>query len=338
MPLFQLMVHISAMRWLLPRIVRRAVSGLMTVVLTLVVLTACDRTTPAAGRKDTVLPVVPPPETTVVVPAEVSTWDSTAGPAMFVVGTAPTEAWVIAPRYTDSTAFDTPARFDLTPLRSLQLDLFASGKRVGVARIGGTSGSVRTDSCRTWPTAHLNVATADTAATRDWNVAFEAGHAQELPVDSIAGLLSTDSARVAADIARLASALPGDTAAMFRGLPFVVNKAWLARTPDGQQLFAAIVVRNVNQEANPRQERILLIAERDSTTPANRYRTKYSERVVGLEETIEATDLVALVLLGAEQRPTLIVARDTGNGSSFALIERIAGQWQRRWASTYAGC
>ena len=153
------------MRWLLPRIIRCAVSGPMTVVLTLVVLTACDRTTPAAGRKDTVLPVVPPPETTVVVPAEVSTWDSTPGPAMFVVGTAPTEAWVIAPRYTDSTAFDTPARFDLTPLRSLQLDLFASGKRVGVARIGGTSGSVRTDSCRTWPTAHLNVATADTAAT-----------------------------------------------------------------------------------------------------------------------------------------------------------------------------
>ena len=165
MPLFQLTVHISGMRWLLSRIVRHAVTGPMTVVLTTLVLTlvllaACDRTTPAAGRKDTVVPIVPPPETTVVAPPEASTWDSTAGPAMFVVGAEPTEAWVIAPRYTDSTAFDAPARFDLAPLRSLQLDLFASGKRVGVARVGGTSGSVRTDSCRTWPTARLDV-TAD---------------------------------------------------------------------------------------------------------------------------------------------------------------------------------
>ena len=338
MQLFQLVVHISGMRWLQPRIVQHAVSGPMTVVLTLVLLTACDRSTPAAGRKDTVVPVVPPPETTVVIPAEASTWDSTAGLAMFIVGAAPTEAWIIAPRYTDTTSLDSPARFDLAPLRSLQLDLFASGKRVGGARIGGTSGSVRTDSCRTWPTAHLDVTATDTTAARDWTVAFEAGHAQEMTVDSIASLASADSARLAADIARLASALPGDTAAMFRGLPFVVNRAWRARTPNGQQLIVAIVVRNVNQEANPRQERILLLAERDSAATTTRYATKYSERAVGLEETLEATDLVALVLLGTERRPTLVVARDTGNGSSFALIERIAGEWQRRWASTYAGC
>jgi len=108
--------------------------------------------------------------------------------------------------------------------------------------------------------------------------------------------------------------------------------------PNGRLLVAAIVVRNVNQEANPRQERILLIAERDSTTNAGRYTTKYSERAVGLEETLEATDPLAVVLLGSERRPTLVVARDAGHGASYALIERIAGEWQRRWSSTYAGC
>jgi hypothetical protein len=45
-----------------------------------------------------------------------------------------------------------------------------------------------------------------------------------------------------------------------------------------------------------------------------------------------------MLLLGAERRPTLVVARDTGNGFSYALIERINGQWQRRWSSVYAGC
>jgi hypothetical protein len=244
---------------------------------------------------------------------------------------------VIVPRYTDTTALDS-AKFDLTMLRAMQLDLFASGKRVGQARVSSTTASTRSDSCRTWPMARLAVTPTDTGATREWNIAFESGHAAELTLDSIASLTGADSAKLAADVARLASALPGDTSAAFRGLPFVVNRAWRAGAPNGQQWLTAIVVRNVNQEANPRQERILLIAERDSAAASGRYTPLYSERAVGLEETLEATDLVAMLLLGAERRPTLVVARDAGSGFSYALIERINGQWHRRWASVYAGC
>ena len=174
---------------------------------------------------------------------------------------------------------------------------------------------------------------------RAWTVAFEAGHAVELALDSIEGLSTADSARLAADIARIASALPGDTSAVFRGLPFVVNKAWRARIPTGQTVLTAVVVRNVNQEANPRQERILLIAEGDSgNASANRFTPRYTERKVGLEETLETTDPIAMLLLGSDRHPTVIVTHDAGNGLSYALIERIGGQWQRRWASTYAGC
>jgi hypothetical protein len=159
-----------------------------------------------------------------------------------------------------------------------------------------------------------------------------------VPLDSIEGLTSADSARLAADIARIASALPGDTAATFRGLPFVVNKAWRTRLPGGPDILIAVIVRNVNQEANPRQERILLIAERDSATPTARFTAQYSERTSGLEETIETTDPIAVVLLGADRRPAVVVSRDTGNGVSYAFIERMANRWQRRWASAYAGC
>jgi hypothetical protein len=328
------------MRWLLLRLMRYVLSEPIAIAIVLALVAACERTTPAPGRKDTAVTVVPPPETTIVAAPEVSTWDSTAGPALFVAGSTPAEALVIAPRYTDTTATTAldSARVDLAPLRGIRLDLFNGGKRVGIARIASTTGSARTDSCRTWPAARLDVAADDSAATSEWNVAFEAGHAAEMTLDSIAGLPSADSATFAADIARIASALPGDTSAAFRGLPFVVNKAWRARMPNGRLLLAAIVVRNVNQEANPRQERILLVAERDSAAPRGRYATQYSERVTGLEETLETTDLVAMLLLGTDRRPTLIIARDTGSGSSYALIERIAGQWQRRWASAYAGC
>src|SRR5262245_4101011 len=229
------------------------------VPLFLVVGIACERSTPVAGRKDTVVPSVPLPESSVVVKPDASPWDSSAGPALFVAGPTPAEAFLIAPQYTHTAALDS-IRPDSALIRSLQIDLFGSGKKIGTARIRSMVASTRTDSCRTWPIVRLEFASADTGSAQPWNVAFESGHAFGPVIDSIEGLPTADSAKLAADIARIASALPGDTSAVFRGLPFVVNKAWRARLTNGQTLLAAVVVRNVNQEANPRQERILLIA------------------------------------------------------------------------------
>ena len=297
-------------------------------LLAAVLAVACERTPPASARKDTAVPVVLPPETAAVVVPETSTWDSTAGPALFVLGPMTQDAFIIAPRFIDTTAIDS-ARIDLNSLRSAQIDLFAAGTRIGQARITGFTASTRTDSCRTWPTARLDRAVSD-STSHEWAVGFETAHAIEWPLDSIAGLAAADSLRLAVDVARIASALPGDTAAAFRGLPFVVTKAWRTRGPGGPSLVIAVVVRNVNQEANPRQERILLVAERDTSGAAARYTPRYVERVTGIEETVETTDVLAAVLLGPDRRPALIVARDAGGGSSFGLIERYGGVWQRR--------
>jgi hypothetical protein len=330
------------MGWLSPRNTPRFSGNptggtpLPIVVLTAMLVLACERTPPASARKDTVVSVAPPPETTVVPVVEASKWDSTAGPALFVLGPTVQEALVIMSRYTDTTAIDS-LRLDVGTLRSKPIDLFAAGSRIGRARIGAITVTTRSDSCRTWPIARLEPRLTDTTVY-EAAVGFEAEHAAEWPVDSIAALPQADSARLVADIARIASALPGDTAAAFRGLPFVVTNAWRTKAGGGPQVIAAIVIRNVNQEANPRQERILLLAERDTLTTTARYIPRYSERVTGLEETVETTDVIAMVLLGADRRPTVVVARDAGNGTSYALIERIAGVWQRRWASAYAGC
>ena len=302
----------------------------------LVLGVACERSTPVAGRKDTVVPAVSLPESSVVIKPGASPWDSSAGPALFVAGSTPTEAFLIAPEFTHTAALDS-VRPDSTSIRALRIDLFGSGKKVGTARVVSMAASTRTDSCRTWPITRLEFISGDSGSVEPWNVAFESGHASEPVIDSIEGLATADSAKLAADIARIASALPGDTSAAFRGLPFVVNKAWRARLTNGQTLLAAVVVRNVNQEANPRQERIFLIAERDSAATA-RFIPHYTERKVGLEETLETTDPIAIVLLGVDHHPAVIIARDAGHGLSYALIERTAGQWQRRWASTYAGC
>lgn len=298
---------------------------------------ACERSAPIAGRKDTVVSVVPPPESIIVAKPVVSAWDSSAGPALFVVGATPQDAHVIAPQYTDIASLDS-IQFDSKSFQSLRLDLFGNGKRVGTARVGAVLGPSRTDSCRTWPNARLEISPSDTAITRGWAIAFEAGHAVAVPIDSIEALSTADSARLAADIARLASALPGDTSAVFRGLPFVVNKAWRTSIPSGQVVLTAIVVRNVNQEANPRQERILLIAERDSNNATARFTPAYTERTAGLEETLETSDPIAFMLIGSESHPTVIIARDAGKGLSYTIVERVGGKWRRGWASAYAGC
>jgi hypothetical protein len=310
---------------------RRAALGLVSVLVA-----ACERPEPVPGRKDTTIPVVPPPESTVAPPAPVSAWDSAAGPALFIVGPTPFEAAVILPAYTDSASLDSTP-LDAVLLRTVKVDLFAGGKRAGAASITAVTSLAHSDSCTSWPNAKLLPTVADSTTFQSWSVAFQAGQAAEIALDSIESLPSADSSRLAADIARLASALPGDTAALFRGLPFVVKKAWRTRGLAPQAL-AAIIVRNVNQEANPRQEQIVLIAERDTTVASSRYAPVYQERTTGLEETIEATDLIGMVLLGRDQRPTIVIARDSFSGSSYALLERIGGVWKLRWASAYAGC
>lgn len=317
-----------------PRPKWRARRALVAIVP--VLLAGCERPEPAAGRKDTTIPVAPPPDSVVVPPAPVSAWDSSAGPALFIVGPTTLEAAVILPAYTDSASLDS-TQLDPASLRTVKLDLFAAGRRAATASISGVTSVAHSDSCTSWPIAKLLPSVNDSTAFQSWSVAFQSGQATEVVLEPIENLPSADSSRLAADIARLASALPGDTAADFRGLPFVVKKAWRTRGL-APSVLAAIIVRNVNQEANPRQEQIVLIAERDTAVASSRYSPVYQERVTGLEETIETTDLIGMVLLGRDRRPTIVTARDSSGGASYALLERIGGVWQLRWASAYAGC
>ena len=154
-------------------------------------------------------------------------------------------------------------------------------------------------------------------------------------IDSIEEYQPPIRHKLAADIARIALALPGDTAALFRGLPFVVNKAWRARLTNGQTLLAAVVVRNVNQEANPRQERIFFIAERDSAATA-RFTPRYTERTIVLRNA-QTTIRLPWSCSASIAIPLIFIATPAMACPTRSL-NVSPGQWQRRWASTYAGC
>jgi hypothetical protein len=101
----------------------------------------------------------------------------------------------------------------------------------------------------------------------------------------------------------------------------------------------AHLVRRVNQEANPREEQTLLIAERDSGATPGPYQLAYAERDFGREEVVITPEVLAGVRLGAGMPPILVVARDNDAGISYRMIERTgARRWRARWSSGAINC
>jgi hypothetical protein len=304
---------------------------------------ACKDKTPQPPN-DTTSPVVAPPESLPPVVAPVVLWDSAAGSAFLVVGSSPQEGGVVFPEFTSELTLDS-ASFDLTRLRNERVELFAGGRVVGEAVVGGM---VREDarSCPAWPRARLSVpapgSRTDTkadAALPTWSVAFAAGRTTPIAFDSIESLSRADSARLAINVAKVASALPEDTSKAFRGLPFNVRSALRFSPAPGVEAFIAEVRRSLNLEADPRQEHLLIIGERNASEPGSSFTMAYFERSSGPEESVETTDVLAIVSIAGRATPSIILSRDFGDGVAYALLERQgSGKWTLRWTSAYAGC
>jgi hypothetical protein len=129
--------------------------------------------------------------------------------------------------------------------------------------------------------------------------------------------------------------LPSNGGARYEGLPFAVRALW--RFPlRGADVVVAGLVRQVNQEAQPLEERTLIVAERDSAT--GEWHTSYYERSHGNEETVEARDLLAAAYAGSATEPLLVIARDYGDAAAYSLLERSGGQWRLLWTSPRVRC
>jgi hypothetical protein len=316
---------------------RRALRAALAVAM----LAACDRSS-EVPRAETAV-ALPTPGDTVAAPAApvVSGWTGDAGPALFVVGERAGEALVIVPAEPGGSTDSTPAP-DSVPgaapaVLPVELELFSRAGGVARARATASSRGADASSCAGWPKARVERAGGDEAPA--WTVGFAASGVSALPLDSIEALSPPDSARLAAEVTRLASSLPGDTAASFRALPYHVRSARRFSPAEGVTAVVATLTRSVNQEAKPLGEQLLVIAERPATGADARFAVAYHERSSGREETLESAEPLAAVLLGAARRPTLVLGRDYYDGSAYSLVERTGpGRWRVRWTSAYGGC
>lgn len=310
-------------------------SRLITFAVLFIALQACERSeAPRPAEQPT------PGDTTGALPDSTVTsadtdWRDENGPMLAVAGDSAGLAILVLP------ALDTPRTSvaDLDSLEDMQVELFSVRGRLGGGRIRPRAAPASTgeDQCAEWPTAQL-VTDARTRAAR-WTIALAAGSAIALPMDSLAGLRQPDSTRFAAEIARLASTMPGDTAPMFRGLPFRVQTAYRVNIAPGVTVVVATVVRTINQEANARTEHLLILAEQENTANTPRLALRYSERLSGPEESTETTDILAALLIGPAKRPTIVLGRSDDSGSAFAFLERgDGGKWGLQWNSPYTDC
>lgn len=272
--------------------------------------------TPAARESTRVIPPAAPESTT----AAPATWNPTAGPVLLVAADTPTHAFVLLPSGASETAL-------------------AAIPHPASVTLFSRSGTVQTADLPTVPdTAACSVATLEAAPPpRPWNVGFIGGVVAPVSVDSTESLSATDSTTLVTWLNRMASSLPNDSAGRFSGLPFVVRNIWRFRLPGGQQVLAGTLIRQINQEATPLQERTFIVGERAPTDSS--YVRAYSERSVGDEETVESTELLAVVLLGDSRHGAIIVGRDFGNETAFGLLERgDDGRWRARWSSSRRHC
>ena len=249
---------------------------------------------------------------------------------LLVQGPSREEAIALYPTADDSVAV---AQLDSASMRQLPVTLLGRGGAVVTALLGAPSGD-GTDECERWP---LRVMQPDSVTT--WAVGFVNVRATPIALDSVDVLSPRDSMALTAEASRLASTVSGPTDPAFQGLRFTAQDIRRFTVAPGVQGVVAHIVRRVNQEANPREEQTLLIAERDSGVTSGPYQLAYAERDVGREEMVITPEVLAALRLGTSGPPLIVVARDNDAGISYRIIERTAARrWRARWSSGVISC
>lgn len=306
----------------------------MCFVLLLVGIAGCDRPRPAVDEDtatDTLAPINPASDSTATV---ATGWESDAGPYVIL----PTVDGGIMAGSLLRPGVEGDRLGDTTGLGAVvapgRLELFSRAGKVGEAQLGVEQGRRIEPECAAWPTARLTFATG--ADTRPWTAAFADGRITAIPLDSIEGMAPRDSARLAAELTRLASALADDTSATFRGLPFVVLRAYRARDNDAAFIVATLI-RRINQEDSPKEERLVMVVDA-AATDSRRWRVAWLERAAGTEdELLVAEPLLAFRARGASD-VRLLFGRDDGVSLSAAVLARSATGWALQWESPASGC
>lgn len=259
-------------------------------------------------------------------------WDENAAGSFMILSLPddPINAGLVLPEETDSTLSKIGA-FNLNDFGNPSVDLFGPGGFAGKSTIAVNAQQLPAEGCIVWPSVRLTEKPAES-----WKVGFAAGHVVAIKMDSVEQLGTGDSSSVTTELARRASAISSDGDAAFQGLPFIVQKAYRLSIGDTTDIVAS-VVRKINEEANPREEHLLLIIER--TNSGGEYSVAFQTRSAGPEDAVRTNRILAAVRFIKTNRAAFVVSFEYDDGGQVALVERIASRsWKITWRSAYTGC
>lgn len=273
------------------------------------------------------------PVTSLPSPAVNTGWDEAAAGQFMVLSAAEDgiTAAVVMPNETDSS-LSQKKTFQLDALANTQVDLFNAAGGAGKSRLAVNSQQLPAEGCLVWPPARLI-----TKPASEWTVGFSAGYAKSIQIDSLEKLGQGDSARITTELIKQASALSMNGDPAFRGLPFIVLKAYRLSMGDTVALVGSIV-RKINEEANPREEHLLLVVERTGSADSP-YTVTYQNRTAGAEADVRTNAVLAAVRFVKTNTPAIVLSFEYDDGGQIALLERIGGRpWKITWRSAYTGC
>jgi len=231
---------------------------------------------------------------------------------------------------TDSTIASSP--FDVDSLSNVPVELFGRRGLSGSTLLTVDPGQPQHEGCLAWPQGRLSEIPGD-----PWRVGFVRGVVVPLPLDSIESMSRADSTLVTRELARLSSLVAEGDDSTFRGLPFAVRKAYRFSHQQAA-ILAGDIVRRIPQEANPREEHILVVAERPLSSSSS-YSPVFHTRVAGSEDAVRTSEILGAVQFVKTGLPALVVAFEYEDGGRVALLQRMsASKWRITWRSAYTGC
>ncbi len=260
-------------------------------------------------------------------------WESlTAGEFLFLpVAENSAVALVVLPFLTDNTLTTTP-ELPGDSLAGMKVELFSRSGLAGSTAIAVDRERQSHDGCLSWPQVRLEEVVA-----KAWRIGFMQGMVAPIPLDSLETMSAADSVSITRELARISSAVAEGDDPAYRGLPFAVRKAYrFAFGPTS--IIAGDVVRKINEEANPREERLFLLAERP-LSGTGEYGVVFSTRVAGAEDAIRTNEVLGVVRLVRANRPAMVMSFEDFDGGRIALLQRTSDRkWKTTWRSAYTGC
>jgi hypothetical protein len=305
-----------------------------------VLLGACDRSVPEtrAPRVDSVTTAEPIPP---AVSIDWRGWDARAGE---LVAVAPEDdpgiAFMVRPDADRAVATDTLWR---TRVGADSMELIALDGSVTRATLRAAAPDSATR-CEEWPSATVSPRPVA------WAAGFPPDQVRPVPITPIDAMSPTDSAGIAAVAARIASAAPEAARSSLSGMPFTVERLHrmalaVAATDSAAARFgdttmiAATLFRRLAQEADPREERWFVLAERTGRARNAPWLIRYLEFHDAREDEADGIALLAAVRVTASRQPGLLLARDGANGLALKWIAPTrTGEWRATWTSARARC